>query len=95
MPEPVRRDLKLVAARGRDGAIGRGNALPWRLPDDLAHFKRLTLGGALVMGRKTAESLGRALSRRASSTSPSKATTRTRPSRRPSPSDPPTQGTRP
>lgn len=56
-----RRDLKLVAARGRDGAIGRGNALPWRLPDDLAHFKRLTLGGALLMGRKTAESLGRAL----------------------------------
>lgn len=45
----------------RRRAIGRGNALPWRLPDDLKRFKALTLGRPLLMGRKTAESLGRAL----------------------------------
>jgi dihydrofolate reductase len=45
----------------RRRAIGRGNALPWRLPDDLRRFKALTLGRPLLMGRKTAESLGRAL----------------------------------
>lgn len=53
--------LALVAALDRDFAIGRGNALPWSLPDDLKRFKHLTLGHALLMGRKTAESLGRAL----------------------------------
>lgn len=58
MPEAA---LVLVAAIDRAGAIGRGNALPWRLPDDLKHFKALTLGKPVLMGRKTAESLGRAL----------------------------------
>ncbi len=53
--------LVLVAALDRAGAIGRGNALPWRLPDDLQRFKALTLGRPLLMGRKTAQSLGRAL----------------------------------
>lgn len=53
--------LVLVAALDRAGAIGRGNELPWRLPDDLRHFKALTLGKPVLMGRKTAESLGRAL----------------------------------
>ena len=56
--------LALVAAVDRRGAIGRDNALPWHLPDDLARFKALTLGGTLLMGRRTAESLGRALPRR-------------------------------
>jgi dihydrofolate reductase len=42
-------------------AIGFDNRLPWHLPDDLRHFKALTLGKTLLMGRKTAESLGRAL----------------------------------
>ena len=51
----------VIAARDRAGAIGRGNQLPWRLPDDLRRFKALTLGRPLLMGRKTAESLGRAL----------------------------------
>lgn len=51
----------LIAALDRNGAIGKGNALPWRLPDDLKRFKRLTLGKPVLMGRKTAESLGRAL----------------------------------
>jgi dihydrofolate reductase len=57
--------LVLVAALDRRGAIGRGNALPWRLPDDLKRFKALTLGKPVLMGRKTAESLGRALPGRA------------------------------
>ena len=51
----------LVAARDRRGAIGRGNALPWHLPADLKRFKALTLGYPVLMGRKTAESIGRAL----------------------------------
>ena len=53
--------LVLVAALDRGNAIGRGNTLPWRLPDDLKRFKALTLGLPVLMGRKTAESLGRAL----------------------------------
>ncbi len=57
-------DVVLVAALGRDHAIGRGNALPWHLPDDLKRFKALTLGQPVLMGRKTAQSLGRALPKR-------------------------------
>ena len=53
--------LDLVAALDRDHAIGRGNAMPWHLPDDLKRFKAITLGKPVLMGRKTAESLGRAL----------------------------------
>ena len=53
--------LRLVAALDEDRATGRGNELPWRLPDDLRRFKALTRGKPLLMGRKTAESLGRAL----------------------------------
>lgn len=54
-------DMVLIAALDRHNAIGKGNALPWHLPDDLKRFKVLTLGKPLLMGRKTAESLGRAL----------------------------------
>ena len=54
-------ELSLIAALDRRGAIGRGNALPWHLPDDLKRFKALTLGKPVLMGRRTAESLGRAL----------------------------------
>lgn len=53
--------LVLIAAMDRNRAIGKDNALPWHLPDDLKRFKALTLGKPLLMGRKTAESLGRAL----------------------------------
>ncbi|HWS77379.1 MAG TPA: dihydrofolate reductase [Thermomonas sp.] len=56
--------VSLVAALDRDFAIGKGNALPWHLPDDLKRFKALTLGKPILMGRKTAESLGRALPKR-------------------------------
>jgi dihydrofolate reductase len=53
--------LSLVVAMARNRVIGRKNALPWRLPVDLAHFRRVTMGHPVVMGRKTFESIGRAL----------------------------------
>lgn len=53
--------VQLVVAYSNNRAIGRDNALPWRLPADLAHFKRVTLGQPIVMGRNTWESLGRPL----------------------------------
>jgi dihydrofolate reductase len=49
--------LTLVAAVAKDGAIGRDNALLWRLPEDMARFKALTLGKPVVMGRKTWDSI--------------------------------------
>jgi dihydrofolate reductase len=51
----------LVVARARNGVIGRDNALPWRLPGDLAYFKRVTLGHPVIMGRRTWESIGKPL----------------------------------
>lgn len=51
----------LVVARARNGVIGRDNQLPWKLPRDLAYFKRVTMGKPVVMGRKTWESIGRPL----------------------------------
>lgn len=51
----------MVAALDRRRAIGRDGQLPWQLPDDLRRFKALTLGKPLLMGRRTAQSLGRAL----------------------------------
>lgn len=51
----------LVAAVARNGVIGGDNALPWRLSTDLKHFKAVTLGKPLIMGRKTFESIGRPL----------------------------------
>ncbi len=53
--------LVLIAALDRNYAIGRGNAMPWHLPDDFRQFKARTLGKPILMGRKTAQSLGRAL----------------------------------
>lgn len=49
--------LNLIYARARNGVIGRDNALPWHIPEDLAHFKQLTLGAPVLMGRRTWESL--------------------------------------
>ncbi len=54
-------EIVLIVAMDINRAIGIDNRLPWHLPDDLKHFKALTLGKTLLMGRKTAESLGRAL----------------------------------
>jgi dihydrofolate reductase len=53
--------LALVAALATNGVIGRGGALPWHLPDDLRHFKTVTLGKPVLMGRRTFESIGRPL----------------------------------
>ncbi|SEJ80363.1 dihydrofolate reductase [Achromobacter sp. NFACC18-2] len=53
--------LTLIVAYSLNRAIGRDNALPWKLPGDLAHFKRSTLGHPIIMGRKTWDSLGRPL----------------------------------
>ena len=53
--------VTLIAAVGRNGVIGSGNDMPWHLPEDFAFFKRTTMGHAMVMGRKTFESIGRAL----------------------------------
>jgi dihydrofolate reductase len=49
--------VSLIVAMAKNGVIGRDNRLPWRLPADLAHFKRITMGKPMVMGRKTWESL--------------------------------------
>ncbi|HEX8514491.1 MAG TPA: dihydrofolate reductase [Allosphingosinicella sp.] len=54
MAEPA---VTIVVARARNGAIGRDGGLPWRLPEDLKHFKAVTMGSAMVMGRRTFDSL--------------------------------------
>jgi dihydrofolate reductase len=54
-------NIVLVAAVAENGVIGRGNGLPWRLKSDMAHFRRLTMGKPVVMGRKTYRSIGRPL----------------------------------
>jgi dihydrofolate reductase len=53
--------LSLVVAVAENDVIGRDNALPWHLPADLKHFKAVTMGKPIVMGRKTYESIGRPL----------------------------------
>lgn len=53
--------ISLVVAMADNRVIGRDNGLPWRLPADLQHFKRTTMGKPVLMGRKTFESIGRAL----------------------------------
>jgi dihydrofolate reductase len=53
--------LSLVVAMARNRVIGIDNTLPWRLPEDLRHFKALTMGHHIIMGRKTYESIGRPL----------------------------------
>jgi dihydrofolate reductase len=53
--------VALVVAMARNRVIGRHNALPWRLPADMAHFRKVTMGRPVVMGRKTFESIGKSL----------------------------------
>lgn len=53
--------IVLVAAVAENGVIGRDNALPWRIRSDLQHFRRITIGRPVVMGRKTYESIGKPL----------------------------------
>ena len=57
-------DIVLVAAMTRNRVIGRDGGMPWHLPADLAHFKRVTLNHPVIMGRKTFESIGFALPKR-------------------------------
>lgn len=61
MRVPARAPLGLVVAVARNGGIGKDNALPWRLPEDLKRFKALTLGHPVIMGRATHESIGKPL----------------------------------
>jgi dihydrofolate reductase len=49
--------MNAIAAMAANRVIGAGNDLPWRLPEDMARFKRLTMGGTLILGRKTFESI--------------------------------------
>ena len=56
--------LALITAMTRDRVIGRDNGLPWRLPKDMRHFMRTTLGKPVIMGRRTLESMPRPLPRR-------------------------------
>ena len=53
--------ISMIAAMAHDRVIGKDNQMPWHLPADLAHFKRVTLGKPVLMGRKTFESIGRPL----------------------------------
>ena len=54
-------DIILLAAVAENGVIGRGNALPWRLKSDMQHFRAMTMGKPVVMGRKTYQSIGKPL----------------------------------
>lgn len=58
MSSPI---ITLIAARARNGVIGRNNRMPWKIPGEQAYFKRMTMGHPIVMGRKTWESIGRPL----------------------------------
>jgi dihydrofolate reductase len=53
--------LSLIVAMAENHVIGRDNGLPWRLPNDLKHFRQLTMGHAIIMGRKNHQSIGRPL----------------------------------
>jgi dihydrofolate reductase len=61
MTSPRRPLLSVIAAMARNRVIGIRNTLPWRLPEDLKHFKALTMGHHIIMGRKTYESIGKPL----------------------------------
>ena len=54
-------NLAIIVATDQSGLIGKENDLPWKLSADLQYFKRVTMGKPLIMGRKTHESIGRAL----------------------------------
>ena len=62
---PGGKRVVLIAAVARNGVIGAGGDIPWRIPDDFAHFKRTTFGHTLLMGRATYDSIGRPLPGRA------------------------------
>ena len=53
--------ISLIVARGSNGAIGLNGKMPWHIPEDLKHFKTVTMGCPVIMGRKTWDSIGRPL----------------------------------
>jgi dihydrofolate reductase len=57
----ARAPLAMVVAIGDDGAIGKDGKVPWRIPEDLKHFKNVTMGHAIIMGRKTWDEVGKPL----------------------------------
>ena len=56
--------ISIIAAMAKNRVIGKNNALPWNLPEDLEHFRQLTLGKPLIMGQRTFESIGKPLPQR-------------------------------
>ena len=56
--------LEMIVAHAENGVIGNAGTMPWHIPEDLKHFKAVTTGAAVIMGRKTFESIGRALPKR-------------------------------
>ena len=56
--------LEMIVAHAENGVIGNAGTIPWHIPEDLKHFKTVTTGAAVIMGRKTFESIGRALPKR-------------------------------
>ncbi len=61
MAHEQRPRVTLIAARARNGVIGKDNAMPWKIPGEQAYFRRVTMGHPIVMGRKTWASIGRPL----------------------------------
>lgn len=60
-PREKRAPLVMVVAIGDNGAIGKDGKVPWRIPEDLKHFKNVTMGHAIIMGRKTWDEVGKPL----------------------------------
>ncbi len=58
---PINMKISMIAAMAKNRIIGKENQMPWHLPADLKHFKAVTLGKPIIMGRKTYESIGKAL----------------------------------
>lgn len=56
--------LEMIVAHAQNGVIGNAGAMPWHIPEDLKHFRSVTTGAAVIMGRKTFESIGRPLPKR-------------------------------
>lgn len=54
-------DICIIAAVAKNSVIGKDNKIPWNIPEDLQHFKELTMGNVIIMGRRTYESIGRPL----------------------------------
>ncbi len=54
-------NISIIVAAANNGVIGRRNKIPWKMPAELAYFKKVTIGHPIIMGRKTHESIGRAL----------------------------------